>query len=410
MSDLEIPLSRPDITEVEEQLVLKVLRSGRLAMGPLTQQFETLVATRADCRYGIAVCSGTCGLHLALLALNIGPGDEVITTPFSFIASSNVILMVGAKPVFVDICPKTLNMDAAKVEAAITSQTKAILAVETFGNPALMDQYAAIANRHEIPLVEDCCEALGCTHRGRPAGHFGRVGVFGFYPNKQITTGEGGMIVTDDARIAEMCRSLRNQGRATPSDMGQKPSEPQNTPQMTQARREANPGSPNAGSWLHHERLGYNYRMSEVSAAIGIGQMRRLDEIIAQRQTVAQMYMDRLGGHPHLVLPTVDPESEMSWFVYVVRLSPTYTGDERDRIIKGLRDSDIGAGDYFPCIHLQKFYQERHGFRPGMFPIAETVSQRTIALPFFNKMTRKQVDAVASTLEVLIKRENLSRV
>jgi perosamine synthetase len=391
MSDIEIPLSRPDISELEEQLVLKVLRSGRLAMGPLTEQFETLVATRADCRHGVAVCSGTCGLHLALIALNVGPGDEVITTPFSFIASSNVILMVGAKPVFVDICPKTLNMDPAKLEAAITPKTKAILAVETFGNPALMEQYAQIANRHEIPLVEDCCEALGCTHKGRPAGHFGRVGVFGFYPNKQITTGEGGMIVTDDARVADMCRSLRNQGRAIPS-------------------KDLTPSSPGTGSWLYHERLGYNYRMSEVSAAIGIGQMRRLEEIIAKRQTVAQMYMDRLGGHPHLVLPTVDPQSEMSWFVYVVRLAPTYTGEERDRIIKGLRANDIGASDYFPCIHLQPFYQSKFGFKPGMFPIAESVSQRTIALPFFNDLTTRQVDAVASTLEMLIKRENLSRV
>jgi perosamine synthetase len=398
MSDLEIPLSRPDITELEEQLVLQVLRSGRLAMGPLNAQFETLVATRADCRYGVSVASGTCGLHLALLALNIGPGDEVVTTPFSFIASSNVILMVGAKPVFVDICPKTLNMDPSKIEAAITPKTKAILAVETFGNPALMDQYASIANRHEIPLIEDCCEALGSMHRGRPAGHFGRVGVFGFYPNKQITTGEGGMIVTDDVRIADMCRSLRNQGRATPTDIARSPDAPRGSEQSS---------SPNSGSWLRHERLGYNYRMSEVSAAIGIGQMRRLNEIIAKRQSVAQLYVDRLGGHPHLVLPTMDPQSEMSWFVYVVRLAPSYTGEERDRIIRGLRAHDIGAGDYFPCIHLQPFYQQQHGFRPGMFPIAESVSQRTIALPFFNGLTARQVDAVANTLEMLIKHENL---
>jgi perosamine synthetase len=389
MSAIEIPLSRPDITELEEQLVLSVLRSGRLALGPVTEQFETLVATRADCRYGVAVCSGTCGLHLALLALNIRPGDEIITTPFSFIASSNVILMVGAKPVFVDICPKSLNTDPRALEAAITPKTRAILAVETFGNPMHMDTYAAIAARHEIPLIEDCCEALGATHKGRPAGHFGRVGVFGFYPNKQITTGEGGMIVTDDQRLAEMCRSLRNQGRA----LG--------------FRQEAG-GAPK-GSWLHHERLGYNYRMSEVSAAIGVAQMRRLDEIVEKRQKVAQMYMDRLGGHSHLILPTIDPNSEMSWFVYVVRLEPSYTGEERDRIIRGLRANDIGASDYFPCIHLQPFYQEQFGFRPGMFPIAESVSQRTIALPFFNDMTARQVDAVASTLELLIKKENLTR-
>ena len=214
-------------------------------MGPLNEQFETLVATRADCRYGISVCSGTCGLHLALLALNIGPGDEVITTPFSFIASANVIKMVGAKPVFVDIDPKTLNMDPSRIEAAITPKTKAILAVETFGNPALMDQYALIGNRHEIPVIEDCCEALGSMHKGRPAGYFGRVGVFGFYPNKQITTGEGGMIVTDDQRLADMCRSLRNQGRAIPS----RKEDPK-----AETGAKAGPASLVTGSWLHHEQ------------------------------------------------------------------------------------------------------------------------------------------------------------
>ncbi len=394
MSAIEIPLSRPDITELEEQLVLQVLRSGRLAMGPLTEQFEMMVAARAGCQFGVAVSSGTCGLYLALLALNIRPGDEIITTPFSFIASANVILMAGAKPVFVDVCPKTLNMLPRAVEEAITPKTRAILAVEAFGNPAYMDQYASIAARHEIPLIEDCCEALGATHKGRPAGQFGRVGVFGFYPNKQITTGEGGLIVTDDERLAEMCRSLRNQGRA----LG--------------FRAEGGGGSVGGvakGSWLRHERLGFNYRMSEVNAAIGVAQMRRLDEIIAKRQTVAQMYVDRLGGHSHLIMPTIDPQSEMSWFVYVVRLDPSYTGEERDRIIRGLRANDIGSSDYFPCIHLQPFYQEQFGFRPGMFPIAESVSQRTIALPFFNDMTRQQVDAVASTLELLIKKENLSR-
>jgi len=212
-NDHEIPLSRPDITELEESLVLRTLRSGRLSLGPMVEEFEKALADRVGVRHAVAVNSGTSGLHLVMKALNIGPGDEVITTPFSFIASSNAILFVDATPVFVDICPKTLNMDPAQVEAKIGPRTKAILAVETFGNPAYMDQYAQIAARHELPLIEDCCEALGATHNGRQAGTFGRVGVFGFYPNKQITTGEGGMIVTDDARLAEMCRSMRNQGR-----------------------------------------------------------------------------------------------------------------------------------------------------------------------------------------------------
>ncbi|GDX97943.1 polysaccharide biosynthesis protein [Phycisphaerae bacterium] len=390
----EIPLSRPDITALEEELVLRTLRSGRLSIGPVVEQFEAAVAARVGCHHGIAVNSGTSGLHMCMLGLGIGPGDEVITTPFSFIASANCILMTGATPVFVDICPRTLNMDPAKVEAAIGKRTKAILAVETFGNPAYFDQYTAIAARHELPMIEDCCEALGATLKGRPAGHFGRCGVFGFYPNKQITTGEGGLIVTDDARFADMCRSLRNQGR----------------PLGWSAPKAAEPthGGTATGSWLRHERLGYNYRMSEINAALGVAQMRRLDEMIAKRQRVSRWYMERLGGHKDLVLPTVEDDVNMSWFVYVVRLAPSYTSDERDRIIRGLRAHDIGASDYFPCIHLQTHFREL-GFRPGMFPIAESVSNRTIALPFFNDMTQKDIDIVVGTLELMISRENLGR-
>jgi len=391
MSDIEIPLSRPDITDVEEELVLRTLRSGRLSIGPMVERFEAMVARRAGCQHGIAVNSGTCGLHLALLALGIGPGDEVITTPFSFIASSNCILFVGATPVFVDICPRTLNMDPAKLEAAITPRTRAILAVETFGNPAHMDAYAAIAAKHEIPMIEDCCEALGTTYRQRPAGHFGRIGVFGFYPNKQITTGEGGMIVTDDDRLAGLCRSMRNQGRP-----------------IGAAAPAATGGSP-TGSWLRHERLGYNYRMSELNAALGVAQMQRLDQIIEKRNAVASRYIDRLVTNPSLVVPTIDPQSTLSWFVFVVRLAPSYSGDERDRIIRGLRTHEIGASDYFPCIHLQPFYRQQFGFRPGMFPIAESVSQRTIALPFYNDLSRRDMESVCQTLELLIKNENLTR-
>lgn len=403
MASFEIPLSCPDITDLEESLVLQVLRSGRLALGPMVEQFETLVATAAGCRYGVAVSSGTSGLHLALAALNIGPGDEVITTPFSFVASANCILFVGATPKFVDVCPRTLNMDPAEVEKAITPRTKAILAVEALGNPAHMDAYAAIAARHEIAMIEDCCEALGASHKDRPAGHFGRVGVFGFYPNKQITTGEGGMIVTDDQRLAEVCRSLRNQGRPLGWRPGLSPGQAATGPGISSSGGQA------TGSWLAHDRLGYNYRLSEVSAAIGVAQMKRLRQIIERRQKVAEMYIKRLGGHPHLVLPTIEPDSVMSWFVFVVRLAPSYTSEERNRIIQGLRANDIGAADYFPCIHLQPFYQRQFGFGPGMYPIAESVSQRTIALPFFNDLRPDQVDAVCQTLELLIKKENLQR-
>lgn len=401
MAHHEIPLSSPDITDLEEEYVLKTLRSKRLSIGPMAEAFEMLVAERAGCRYGVSVNSGTSGLHLAMRALSIGPGDEVITTPFSFIASSNAILFVGATPVFADICPKTLNMDPGKVEAAITRKTRAILAVETFGNPAYMDQYAAIAAKHEIPLIEDCCEALGTTHKARPAGHFGRVGVFGFYPNKQITTGEGGMIVTDDERLAELCRSMRNQGRP----MGQSGLGLQNAPHS----RDATTGGAPAGSWLRHERLGYNYRLPEINAALGVAQMKRLDTILKRRNEVAQRYIQRLGGHRDLIVPTVDNDTEMSWFVFVVRLSPTYTALERDRIIRGMRNHDVGASDYFPCIHLQPFYREMFGFSPGMFPIAESVSQRTIALPFYNDLSERDIDLVCQTLEVMVKRENLTR-
>ncbi len=394
----EIPLSRPDITDLEVQLVVETLRSGRLSIGPAQAKFEVLVADRVGCRHAVAVSSGTAGLHLILAALGIGPGDEVITTPFSFVASANAILFVGATPVFVDLCPKSLNADPALVERAITPRTRAILAVETFGNPTHMDAYASIAARHEIALVEDSCEALATTYRGRACGSFGRAGCFGFYPNKQITTGEGGMIVTDDERLADLCRSMRNQGRAVDR------AHPAASAELGRLHTAAN-----VGSWLRHERLGYNYRMPEINAALGVAQMRRLDEIVLKRQKVADLYLKRLMGTPSVVVPTIAPETVMSWFVFVVRLEAGYTGEERDRIIAGLRNHDVGSADYFPCIHLQPFYQERFGFRPGMFPIAESVSQRTLALPFHNDLTAHEVELVCQTLEVMIGREGLRR-
>lgn len=413
-NDHEIPLSRPDITELEEQYVLRALRSGRLSIGPMVEEFEQAVAARVGVRHAVAVNSGTSGLHLVMKALNIGPGDEVVTTPFSFIASANAILFVGATPRFVDICPRTLNMDPVEVEKAIGRRTKAILAVETFGNPAHMDTYAAIAARHEIAMIEDCCEALGSVHKGRRAGSFGRAGVFGFYPNKQITTGEGGMVVTDDARLAEMCRSLRNQGRplgwtsnaAATAGGG---ISGMNVGSTVSAILGGTSGGTATGSWLRHERLGYNYRLGEIPAALGVAQMRRLDSILEKRQAVARRYINRLADNTHLVMPTIDPDTVMSWFVFVVRLATSYTAEERDRIIRGLRNHDVGATDYFPCIHLQPFYREQFGFEPGMFPIAESVSQRTLALPFFNDLSARDVDLVAQTLEIMIARENLKR-
>lgn len=381
----EIPLSRPDITESEIQLVVRALRSGRLSIGPMVDTFERQVATVTGRRHAVACSSGTAGLHMVLASMGIGPGDEVVTTPFSFIASSNCILYVGARPVFVDIEPRSLNMDPEQVEAAITPRTKAILAVECFGNPAHMEAYRSIAARYEIKLIEDSCEGLGGTHNGRALGAFGHAGVFGFYPNKQITTGEGGMVVTDDDRIANTCRSLRNQGRP-----------------VTQ-------GGSAIGSWMQFERLGYNYRLAELNAALGVAQMRRLDEILRKRHEVAERYMQRFMAHPDIILPTIERGTKMSWFIFVVRLSDRYSGDDRDRIIEGLRRHDIGAAPYFPPIHLQPFYRDRYGFEPGMFPVTESVSQRTIALPFFNELTERDEEFVASTLEHMIGRENLTR-
>lgn len=387
-----IPLSQPDITESEIQAVTDCLRSGRLSIGPRQARFEEMVAERTNRREAIATSSGTAALHLVLLGLGIGPGDEVITTPFSFIASANCILYVGAKPIFVDIDPRSLNMDPNLVENAITERTKAILAVEVFGNPTHIDDLARIALAHEIALIEDSCEAIGGMYEGRPVGSFGRAAVYGFYPNKQITTGEGGMIVTDDDRLAHVTRSLRNQGRNDTSMDSNDSSQ-----------------SLTSGTWLTHEHLGYNYRLSEIACALGIAQMERLDDILEARRAVAIQYMQRLMDWQDLILPNLphDSEAGMSWFVFVVRMSDQYAQVERDRIISGLRRHEIGAANYFPSIHLQTYYRRTFGFQPGAFPITESVSQRTLALPFFNRLDETQIELIVHTLQVMIQREQL---
>ena len=372
MDDIQIPLSSPDITDAEIQAVVDVLRTRHLSLGPKGPEFEDAFRRYLGIDEAVAVSSGTAGLHCCLLALGIGPGDEVVTTPFSFIASSNVIKMVGATPVFADIDPKTLNMDVEKAERAITPKTKAILGVEAFGNPVGMHEIAQLAARHEIPLIEDSCEGLGSSHKRRKVGTFGRCGVFGFYPNKQITTGEGGMVVTNDKNLADMCRSLRNQGR--------------------------DPG----GSWLAHARLGYNYRMSDINAALGIVQMKRLSEIIGARQRVAHEYINLLLDEPHIILPTIDDATVMSWFVFVVRLAGDLEAADRDAILGYLRNHHIGCSNYFPPIHLQPFYMKDHGFKRGDFPITERVADRTIALPFHNRLTRKEIENVVSHLKQAI--------
>jgi dTDP-4-amino-4,6-dideoxygalactose transaminase len=368
-----IPLARPDITQREIDAVIDVMQTSTLSIGPRVEEFEKLCAKVSGRRLGIGVSSGTAGLHACMLACGIAAGDEVITTPFSFVASTNCILYVGAKPVFVDIDPQTLNLDPEKVKAAITPRTRGIVAVEVFGHPGGMAEIEQIARDHDLCLIEDCCEAFGGRYGRRPVGSFGRCGVFGFYPNKQITTGEGGMIVTDDDEVARLCRSLRNQGR-------------------------------DGMSWLSHERLGFNYRLSEINAAIGIVQVQRLDEILENRRRVAHGYVDRLMTCKHLVLPTLGEKEHTSWFVFVVRLSDLFEEKDRDNIVRELRLAGIGSSNYFPPIHLQPYIAQQLGHKAGDFPVCEYVANRTIALPFFNQMTRQQIDRVCKTLEAILDR------
>jgi perosamine synthetase len=366
-----IPLSGPDITPREIDAVVEVLQSRTLSIGPKVEEFEEKCAAVAGRKFGVAVSSGTAGLHCCMIAAGIDAGDEVITTPFSFVASANAALFVGATPVFADIDPKTLNLDPGLVESKITERTKAIVAVEVFGHPGHMDELERIARRNELVLIEDCCEGFGGNLGERPIGSFGRAGVFGFYPNKQITTGEGGMIVTDDDRFAELCRSLRNQGR---DGMG----------------------------WLAHRRLGYNYRLSEINAALGCVQVDRLEEILAGRRRAAELYTDRLMDSRHLILPTLGENDRASWFVYVVRLTDLFEPADRDEVIRRLRLKGIGCNNYFPPIHLQPYLVDQFGFKPGDYPVTEYVSGRTLALPFFSGITEDQVDRACVVLaEVL---------
>lgn len=368
-----IPLSQPDITPLEIEAVVDVLSTPTLSIGPKLEEFERLCAAVAGRRHGVGVSSGTAGLHCAMLAAGIGPGDEVITTPFSFVASTNCILYVGARPVFVDIDPKTLNMDLRKVEQAITPRTKAIVAVEVFGHPGGMPELEQIAQKHELVLIEDACEGFGGRTGRRPIGSFGRASVFGFYPNKQITTGEGGMIATDDDNFAAVCRALRNQGRE-------------------------------GMAWLAHERLGYNYRLSEINAALGVAQLQRLEQLLENRRRVAGWYIERLMTSRYLILPTIPENVEMSWFVFVVRLNDLFEPHHRDQVITLLRTEGIGCSNYFPPIHLQPYIARQFGHKPGDFPVCEYVAARTLALPFYGRLSVRDVDRVCTTLESILEK------
>ena len=365
-----VPLSGPYIDAREEELVLEVMRSGRLSLGPMVDRFEQLFAEKVGAPYAAAVSSGTAGLHLLCISAGIGPGDEVITSPYSFAASANCFVYEGAVPVFADIDPRTLNLDPAAVEAAVTPRTKAIVAVDIYGYPCELDALRAIADKHGLAFIQDSCEALGAVYRGGTLGSHGPSCVFAFYPNKQMTTGEGGMVTTHSEEEWRLLRSLRNQGRG------------------------------DTGGWLEHVRLGFNYRLDDVHAAIGIGQLEKLDEILALRAQVAARYGELLSGLPGVELPWEDDDDHTrSWFVYVVALPDNAT---RERVIATFEREQMGYNRYLPSIHLQPYMRERYGFREGMCPVSEDASSRTLALPFFTALDLGDQERVAEVLSAAL--------
>ena len=374
MEQVQVPLSSPDIVEKDIEAVVGVMKTRFLSIGPKVVEFEKRMGSFAGTRYAVAVNSGTSALHLIIRGMGIGEGDVVITTPFSFIASSNCILFERGRPLFVDIEEETLNLDADKVEEKLESMSrkemakvKALLVVDAFGQPADWDRFKEIGKKYNLRLIEDSAEALGAEYKGKRAGSLGEVGVFAFYPNKQITTGEGGILVTDDEEMARVARSMRSQGR------------------------EEN------GEWLDHERLGYNYRMDEMSAALGCSQMERIEEILDKRAKVAGMYGERLAEVEEVEVPFIaDYVSRMSWFVYVVRLE---RGIDRNKVVKYLNEEGVQCKPYFTPIHLQPFYRKMFGYKEGDFPITEDVTGRTIALPFFNNLKEEQIDYVVEKLK-----------
>ena len=377
MSEELIPLARPAIGAREEELLLETLRSGRLALGPRLAEFERALAGRLGVDHVSAVSSGTAGLHLAVRAAGATAGDEVITTPFSFVASANCLLYEGARPVFCDIDPRTLNIDPAAAEAAVGERTTGLLPVHVFGYPADMPVLERIASQRGLWIVEDACEALGAAHTdGRRVGTRGHPTAFGFYANKQLTTGEGGVLVSPSAAAKERVDSERNQGR-----------------------------SPNM-DWLDHDRLGFNYRLSDLACALGIAQLERLDALLAARSRVADLYREALTGMEGLELPCPDTEGDRrGWFVYVVQVPPQV---DRDRAVEELRSQGIDSKPYLPAIHLMGYYRERFGHREGEFPICEDVARRSLALPFFPEMTEVHVERVTAAVRTVLEKERVS--
>jgi perosamine synthetase len=367
----KVSLASAELDEEDIQAVVQVLRSGRLALGPKIQEFEQMIADYVGVKYAIAVNSGTSALHLIVRSLGIGPGDEVLVPSFTFASSVNAIIYEGATPVFIDIEPETYNLDVCDLEKKITPRTKAIMAVDIFGHPSEWDEIIRISKEYQLRVIDDSCEALGAEYKGRKIGQFGDAAAFAFYPNKQITTGEGGIIVTNNEEIAELCRSMRNQGRGK------------------------------MGVWLQHERLGYNYRMDEMSAALGVSQLKKIEKFLLKREQVAKWYNERLSGLDWVIPPIVKEYVRKSWFVYVITLAE---GLKRDSVMKELEKQGVPCRVYFSPIHLQPYIKEYVGSDScnSHLPVTESVAQRTIALPFHNNLKPEEVDFVVNSLKKAI--------
>ena len=362
----KVQLAKPMITKEDIDGVVSVLKSGWLSLGPKLKEFEDNFAKKIGLDYAVAVNSGTSGLHLCIKALGIGAGDEVISSPFSFVASANCALYERAKIVFVDVKEDTFNLDVNLLEAAITPQTKAIVIPHIFGYSCDMTKLMEIARRYNLFVIEDACESINAKYAGKNLGTFGDCAVFAFYPNKQMTTGEGGMIVTNNEKLAVLCRSLTNQGR---SDNMQ---------------------------WLSHDKLGYNYRLDEMSAALGVTQLARIDSTIATRELLAKTYLRELADTTGITLPKLSATNVISWFVFPIRVNSAV----RDQFLTKLHDKGIAAKAYFfPCIHMQPYFMSEMGFRAGMFPVAEKLSLETIVIPFFPQMNLSEIQAVVSAVK-----------
>jgi perosamine synthetase len=367
---MKIPLSAPDVNEEDIRAVSEVLRTPRLSLGPKLEEFERSITAYVGASHAIAVNSGTSGLHLCIRALGIGEGDEVIVPSFAFIAVANAVRYERATPIFVDIEPETLNVDPSQIEAAVTSRTKAIIVVHTFGCPANLKAILDIARRHDLRVIEDACEAIGAQYDGRMVGVFGDAGVFSFYPNKQITTGEGGIVVTRNSKISNFVRKVRNQGRDDQE------------------------------SWFQHSELGYNYRISDINCALGIEQLKRIEPILTRREAIARQYSQILGKRSEFKLPLLAvPFRRISWFVYVIRLGMQFAQVHRDWIVREMHLRGIAVGRYFAPIHLQSIY--KGWIAPGTLQVTEQIASRAIALPFFNRIDNDQIEEVCNSLTEL---------